>query len=62
MRNYIKGTLSLKGKAQRPTYKVNGGAGDGKDEDTEFLNAKECLMIFGGPHVYVSRCQYRINK
>jgi hypothetical protein len=62
MRSYIKGTLDLKGKAQKPTQKADWGADDGKDEDTEFPDTKDCLMIFNGPHAYELRCHRRITK
>jgi hypothetical protein len=44
MRGYICGTLDLKGKAQKASTELDFGQG----EDTEFLEAKQYHMIFGG--------------
>lgn len=63
MRSYVKGSFNLnKGKVYKPPQKAHKEADRGKDDGTNFPNAEECLMIFGGAQAYESRRQRRITE
>jgi ABC-type hemin transport system substrate-binding protein len=48
MRGYIHGALGQSGKAQKLAQKANATADGAQEEDAEFPEPKQCLMIFEG--------------
>ena len=45
-----------------PTLKVDDPVGGAQEEGIEFLEAKHCLMIFGGSHAYESHGNAAITE